>query len=68
MINSDSMITMLDGLSGIIEAMDTLTASMGGAGGVLTSFLGIATKLFAPKLSQGLRDTAYNVAMLFGGE
>lgn len=68
MINSDSMITMLDGLSGIIKAMDTLTTSMGGAGGVLTSFLGIATKLFAPKLSQGLRDTAYNVAMLFGGE
>lgn len=68
MINSDSMITMLDGLSGIIEAMDTLATSMGGAGGVLTSFLGIATKLFAPKLSQGLRDTAYNVSMLFGGE
>ena len=68
MINSDSMITMLDGLSGIIEAMNTLASSMGGAGGVLTSFLGIATKLFAPKLSQGLRDTAYNVSMLFGVE
>ena len=68
MINSEGFIGLLDGLSGIIKFADKLAESMGGATGVLSSFAGIATKLLAPKLSQGLRDTAYNVAMLFGGE
>ena len=68
MVNSEGFITLLDGLSGIIKFADKLAESMGGATGVLSSFAGIATKLLAPKLSQGLRDTAYNVAMLFGGE
>jgi hypothetical protein len=68
MVNSEGFITLLDGLSGIIQFADKLAESMGGATGVLSSFAGIATKLLAPKLSQGLRDTAYNVAMLFGGE
>jgi hypothetical protein len=62
------MITILDGLSSIVGLMDKMTTSIGGAGGVLTSFLGIATKAFAPRITQGLRDTMYNIGMAFGGE
>lgn len=68
LISSDSMITILDGVSLFAKAMDNLASSIGGAGGVLTSFLGIATKIFAPQISQGLRNIAYTTSMMFGGE
>jgi hypothetical protein len=68
MVNSKGFITMLDGISGLVGFVDKLAASMGGASGVLTSFFGIAMKIFSPKISQGLRDTAYTVSMMFGGE
>ena len=64
LINSDSFITILDGLSSVIELIDQMVSGFGGAGGVLLSFGGILTKVFNKQITQGLKDLTYSMKML----
>ena len=64
LINSDSFITVLDGISGLIGMLDTMVESFGGAGGTIALFGGLLGKAFTPQITKTIEDTAYNLKML----
>ena len=68
LIKSDSATTVFDTLSKFVDGLATITQSIGGLKGVLTSVFGIALKVFSPKITEGLSNMAYGIGMMFGGK
>jgi hypothetical protein len=46
LINSESFTTILDGMASFVSMLESLVDGIGGAGGVLTTFGGILTRVF----------------------
>jgi uncharacterized protein YukE len=51
LINSDGFVTALDGFSSLLNMVEALVDSLGGATGVLSLFGGMLAKTFTPHIS-----------------
>ena len=65
LINSDGFITILNGLSSIVNVLDGMVSGLGGAGGALLTFGGILTKVFNSQITSTISNAIYSIGMLF---
>ena len=66
LINSDSFITLIDGLSGIVDMITTITKSLGGGGGVLSMLSAGLMKVYSKDIARGIENISYSIKNMFG--
>lgn len=68
LFESDTFIDFANGLTIVLERIDDIIDGAGGLFGVLNSLFLITTSLMGPKITQGLRDAAYNIGIITNKE
>jgi hypothetical protein len=64
LINSDSFTTILDGMASFVGMLEKMVDGIGGAGGVLTTFGGILTRVFNTQITNNVAGLVNGIRQL----